>query len=308
MGQRHKDRHADGGRAASAMMPTTRLIFTAASMPADQARAIVELICASSPERAAEQRRNKIKRRFKNSLVRILKFAKHETLRKLHRYMHSHRPLQAQDETVDHPDSIKIVFNPDELRNDLFSMLQSEFPDALQTVGSETLDALGYRDPWQLPAQNTLDFVSRRQNLLSNVSDEIYSTIKDEISTGLNEGESIADLSSRITSAFDDISKGRAEVIAETETAAAYSYASDQAARAAGVGYKKWVHSSVPKEPRPDHLAIDGMIIPVDEAFPVGDPPLMYPHDENGSAADVINCYCISIPVTEEEYNARPGG
>lgn len=303
MGQRHQDRHADGGRAARAM--NTRLIFTAAALPADQARAIVELICASSPERAAEQRRARIKRRFKNSLVRILKFAKHETLRKLHRYMHSHRPLQAQDEQQDHPDSIKIVFDPVELQQDLLRMLQVEFPGALQTVGNETLAALGYRDPWNLPAQQTLDFISRRQNLLSNVSDEIYNTIRGEISTGLNQGESIADLSRRITSAFDEIGKGRAEVIAETETAAAYSYASDQAARAAGVGYKKWVHSSVPKVPRPDHLAIDGLIIPVDQAFPVGDPPLMYPHDENGSAADVINCYCISIPVTEEEYNAQ---
>jgi hypothetical protein len=283
----------------------TRLIFTAAALPADQARAVVELICASSPEKAAEQRRNRIKRRFKNAFVRVLKFAKHETLRKLHRYLHSHRPLQAQDETVDHPDSIKIVFNPDELRQDLLSMLQTEFPNALTTVGNETLAALGYRDPWKLPAQQSLDFISRRQNLLSNVADEIYSTIKDEISTGLNQGESIADLSSRITSAFDAIGRDRAEVIAQTETAAAYSYASDQAARAAGVGYKKWIHSTVPKVPRPDHLAIDGLIIPVDEAFPVGDPPLMYPHDENGSAEDVINCYCISIPVTEEEYRQK---
>jgi Phage Mu protein F like protein len=282
-----------------------RLLLTTAAMPAAQARVIVELICAASPEKTALQRRNRIKRRFKNAFVRVIKFAKHETLRKLHRYLHSHRPLQAQDETVDHPDSIKIVFNVDELRQDLFNMLQTEFPNALTTVGNETLAALGYTDPWRLPAQNTLDFISRRQNLLSNVSNEIYDTIRGEISTGLNAGESIADLSKRITSAFDAIGTDRAEVIAQTETAAAYSYASDQAARAAGVGYKKWVHSDVPKVPRQDHLSIDGLIIPVDEAFPVGNPPLMYPHDENGAAEDVINCYCIAIPVTEEEYKAQ---
>jgi uncharacterized protein with gpF-like domain len=137
------------------------------------------------------------------------------------------------------------------------------------------------------------------------VPDEIYATIRNEISAGLNAGESIAQLSRRISAAFDEIEKGRAEVIAQTESAAAYSFASNKAAQAAGIGYKKWVHSSVPKEPRPDHLAIDGLIIPVDEAFPVGDPPLMYPHDGNGSAQDVINCYCISVPATEEEYKAQ---
>src|SRR4030095_16661375 len=282
-----------------------RLLLTTAAMPAAQARVIVELICAASPEKAALQRRNRIKRRFKNAFVRVIKFAKHETLRKLHRYLHSHRPLQAQDETLDHPDSIKIVFIPDELRQDLFIMLQSNFPNALTIVGNETLAALGYTDPWKLPAQNTLDFISRRQNLLGNVSNEIYDTIRGEISTGLNAGESIADLSKRITSAFDAIGTDRAEVIAQTETAAAYSYASDQAARAAGVGYKKEIHSDVPKVPRQYHLNIDGLIIPVDEAFPVGNPPLMYPHDENGSAEDVINCSCIAIPVTEEEYQAQ---
>jgi len=303
MGQRNKDCHANGGRATTAM--NTRLIFTAAAMPADQARAIVELICASSPERAAEQRRNRIERHFYNALLRILKFAKHETLRKLHRYLYSHRALTGQDEQVDHPDSVKVAFNIDELRQDLNTMLETEGLSALTTASNDTLDAVGYRDPWKLPAQDTLDFIARRQNLLSNVPQEIFDTIRAEISAGLNAGESIRDLSKRIMAAFDEIEKGRAKVIAQTETAAAYGFASDKAARQAGISYKKWIHSSVPKVPRPDHLAIDGLIIPMDEAFPVGDPPLMYPHDANGAAEDVINCFCLSIPVTEAEYQAQ---
>jgi hypothetical protein len=31
----------------------------------------------------------------------------------------------------------------------------------------------------------------------------------------------------------------------------------------------------------------------------------MFPHDPNGSAEDVINCGCISIPATEEDYQAQ---
>lgn len=283
----------------------TRLIFTAAALPADQARAVVELICAGSPESAALQKRNRMERHFHGAISRVLKFAEHETLRKLHRYKYLHRSLVSQEEQVDHPDSVKVAFNVDELRNDLNTMLETEGASALATAASDTLDSVGYRDPWKLPAQDTLDFIAQRQNLLSNVPDEIFDTIRNEISTGLNAGESIAQLSKRISAAFDEIEKGRAKVIAQTESAAAYGFASDAAARQAGIQYKKWIHSSVPKEPRPDHLAIDGLIIPMDEAFPVGDPPLMYPHDGNGSAQDVINCYCISIPVTESEYQAQ---
>jgi len=283
----------------------TRLILTTAVLPVGQARAVVELICAASPERAHEQRRNRIERRFHNAIVRVLKFSKHETLRKLHRYKYSHRPLRGQEQQADHPDSIRIAFNIDELRHDLLTMLETEGASALATAASDTLASVGYRDPWKLPAQDALDFIARRQNLLSNVPNEIYATIRDEISTGLNAGESISDLSKRISSAFDDISKTRAELIAQTETAAAYSFASDKAARAAGVPYKKWIHSVISKVPRPDHLAIDGLILPMDEAYPVGDPPLMYPHAPDGAAEDVINCRCMSIPVPESDYLAQ---
>ena len=184
-------------------------------------------------------------------------------------------------------------------------MIETEFPAALSDIAQDTLDALGYTDPWKIPAQDTLDMIFNRKNLIRGVSDDIFSEIKSEIAIGLTKGESIAQISKRITKAFDDITSTRAELIAETETGAAYNYASYLASKRVGVRYKQWIHSNVPKVPRPDHLAIDGLIIPIDEAYPVGDPPLMYPHDPDGAAADVINCYCISIPVTEEEYRAQ---
>jgi SPP1 gp7 family putative phage head morphogenesis protein len=210
-----------------------------------------------------------------------------------------------QGEQPDHPDSVRIAFSVDELKRDLLTMLETEGLSALNTAASDTLEQVGFRDPWKLPAQDTLDFIARRQNLLSNVPQEIFDSIREEISAGLNKGESIRDLSKRITKAFDEIGKERAQVIAQTETAAAYGFASDKAARAAGITYKKWIHSVISKVPRPDHLAIDGLIIPFDEAYPVGNPPLMYPHAPDGAAEDVINCRCMSIPVTEDEYKAR---
>ena len=210
-----------------------------------------------------------------------------------------------QEEQQDHPDSLKIAFNVDELRNDLLTMLETEGASALATASQDTLDAVGYRDPWKLPAQDALDFIARRQNLLSNVPNEIFDIIRNEISAGLNAGESIRDLSKRISSAFDEIGKTRATLIAQTETAAAYGFASDKAARAAGVPYKKWIHSVISKVPRPDHVAIDGLIVPMDEPYPVGDPPLMYPHAPDGAPEDVINCRCLSVPVPESEYLAQ---
>jgi uncharacterized protein with gpF-like domain len=139
--------------------------------------------------------------------------------------------------------------------------------------------------------------------LLSGISDEIFADIQKEIAAGLKAGESLDQLAARISAAFDHILEERAALIADTETSAAYGFASDLAARQAGVGFKQWIHAGLPAVPRPDHLEIDGLIVPMDEPYPVGDPPLMYPHDPDGSAEDVINCGCISIPATQEDYD-----
>jgi hypothetical protein len=261
------------------------------------------LICRVNATTTFDRTRKRLQKRFKRELVRVIEFAKHETLRKAHRYLHRNRPLMGAEE--DHPDSSKIVFDEEELRRDIQTLLETEFPITITTAADDTLKSVGYYGtPYNVPSQDVLDFISRRENLLSDVPSEIFQKVKDTISEGLNQGESISDLSTRITEAFSEIESGRAETIAETETLAAYNYASNKAAQAAGIAFKQWIHGGS-QVPRPDHIAIDGMIVPFEEAFPVGSPPLMYPHDPNGSPEDVINCSCFSIPATEEGYKAQ---
>jgi uncharacterized protein with gpF-like domain len=273
-------------------------------MPAQEGRVVVRMLCKSRKAHHLEASRNKLQEGFHNSLVRVLDFAKHETLRKVHRHLYTHRPLMGQEES-DHPDSARVAFDAAALGQDLDSMLQSELPTILDAGAQDTLNAVGYRDPWKLPAQDTLNFIANRQNLLSGVPDEIYQQIQSELTDGLNAGETTAQLSQRIQNAFDEISKGRADVIAATETAAAYGYSSHLAALQAGIEYKKWLHSVISKEPRPDHLEIDGLVIPIDELYPVGDPRLMYPHAPDGSAEDVINCRCISVPASRADFERQ---
>jgi hypothetical protein len=267
----------------------------------------VAVIC-SDDSTTALRTRNRLEKHFTAALVRVFKFAEHETLRKLQRYMHSHRPIMGAEEPLDHPDTLRIVFSVDELRKDLSEMLATELPLTLNIAATDTLAAIGSRDPFQMAAQPTLDFIARRQNFLSKIPDEIWEVIRGEISEGLYAGEPLRDISARITKAFDFIETERATLIARTETSSAYAFASHSAAVAAGVTHKKWVHSVIPIVPRPDHLAIDGLIVPIDQPFPVGDPQLMYPHDGNGSAEDVINCRCISVPTSEAAYKAQQNG
>jgi hypothetical protein len=277
-------------------MSPIRFIFSAAAMPSDQALMLVHLACQDAPPAHARTRK-RLKQRFKRSLIRVLNFAKHETLRKMHRYLYSHRAITGQE----HPGAARITFNQDELLQDLQSLIYSEIPGMLEDTTKATLDSVGSSLPWTMPTQDVLDFIASRERLLSGLPQEFYQKILGEVSAGLTAGDSLADLSNRISAAFNSIEEGQADVIADTETAAAFNYATDKAARAAGVEYKQWVHggSLVPRE---DHLAIDGLVVPIAEPFPVGDPPLMFPHDPGGSPEDVINCSCVSLPATADQY------
>jgi uncharacterized protein with gpF-like domain len=275
-------------------MTKPRIIFSLNALRLPEGIAL-RVVCQNAPPKH-EQVQKQMKAQFKKSLSRVLNFAKHETLRKLHRYHHAHKPLQGQD----HPGASRTGFDPGELAQDLQSMLYGELPDMLQTAADSTIETLG-AEPFTMPSQDVLDFIANRADLLSGLPEELYQRITDELSQGLSAGESLAELSDRISQAFDDIESGTAEVIADTETSAAFNYATNAAARSAGVEFKQWIHGGS-RVPREDHLAIDGLVVPFDEPFPVGSPPLMFPHDPDGSPEDVINCSCVSMPATADQY------
>jgi hypothetical protein len=80
---------------------------------------------------------NRIKRRFKNALCAEVPAKRFEAA-SLHAQPSAH---PGQDETVDHPDSIKIVFNRTNFSRISIPCCKPN-SQALQTVGNETLAAL----------------------------------------------------------------------------------------------------------------------------------------------------------------------
>jgi uncharacterized protein with gpF-like domain len=95
----------------------------------------------------------------------------------------------------------------------------------------------------------------------------------------------------------------RARRIAMTETAAAYGAGRDSAMKSAGVQWKQWLTSGNDNV-RPYHAEANGQTVTIDEPFIVGGEELMHPGDDTGSAANVINCHCISIAVAQVPDNA----
>ncbi len=294
-----------------------RALIAAASMAPHDARNVLRLICEggmtttvtlNEPTEGEKHyaKREKFIKRMKSSADRVLEYARHETLRKVEKHFRENPSIHsAEGETVEDPQpsslAARLTFDRPTFREELLAALAEDQAAALQTSGQQLFDEIGKDSVWRLPSQDAIGFIQDRANLLANVPDEVHAQIMGSIEQGLQNGESRKDLMARISTAFDEIGKARAETIANTETAAAFNYARDKAMREAGVTHKRWLHSQSPliKEPRPTHLEADGQVQPIDDAFDVGGVQFMRPADDSLGAGpeDIINCHCVAIPV-----------
>ena len=87
-------------------------------------------------------------------------------------------------------------------------------------------------------------------------------------------------------------SKDRALIIAQNEANTLFNYADYDSAVRSGKQYKVWLTENDSRV-RPEHAEVDGMRIPINEYFTVGEDKMLYPHDMNASASNIVNCRCV---------------
>lgn len=101
-------------------------------------------------------------------------------------------------------------------------------------------------------------------------------------------------LARRISRQYEDIALWQCRRIAQTETMIGLAEAGNIAARSLDVGFtKQWVTSGLANT-RDSHLAMDGVIVDMDDTFKLTDCEMMYPHDASlgAPAGEIINCAC----------------
>jgi uncharacterized protein with gpF-like domain len=292
--------------------PIERALVAAAAMPAPQARNVLMLICQGGMTMPVEKptegqkhyaKREKFIHQYKAACDRVLKYAKHETLRNIEKHFRENNHTGISSAESDLPSSLaaRLTFKGPRFHDELLAALREVALSALTVAGQHLFDELGRDDPFKLPSALATAFLDVRENLLANVPDEVHAEIMASIQDGLEQGETRRELMARIASKFDEISKGRATTIANTETAAAFNYARNKAMRDAGVTHKRWLHSQSPdiREPRNSHVEYDGQVRPIDKPFNIGGVKFMYPSDDSLGAGpeDIINCHCVAVAV-----------
>ena len=147
---------------------------------------------------------------------------------------------------------------------------------------------------------------SQRLGELTQISthEQISSLIENTISEGL----SIADLTRKIQEGGWRNEYYQARRYALTETLRAHSVAHEEAIQQSpACDSKEWRHTGGSKnKPRPNHVAMDGQIVPKDKPFELQgrDGTMyypMYPRDSSLPASESVNCHCIHRGIVNKD-------
>lgn len=139
---------------------------------------------------------------------------------------------------------------------------------------------------------------------LKGFTAEMNKKIVRDIVEADKQGGSVAKFTAIIQEHYNGIGAGRAEMIARTASMQAYNEAA-WARTKEYAPYKEWIPTLNSERTRPSHLAMEGVIIPVDEAFKVPGfraskntwieaCEMMYPLDSSlgAPAGQIIQCRC----------------
>lgn len=136
------------------------------------------------------------------------------------------------------------------------------------------------------------------QSFAEEVNDTTWNLLRDSLTEGIANGESIDDLAKRVDAVMGDRIRSSREVIARTETTKASTSGTLESWRQSGVVTgKEWV-ASLDKRTRETHVAAHGQVVGLDELFTVGAATGTGP-GQMSSARESVQCRCSIIPVLD---------
>lgn len=161
--------------------------------------------------------------------------------------------------------------------------------------------------------QAVADLNAQAQGIAKTTQRRMNASIRE----GIAENESVGDIMGRVTQSLRDMADGdddpdtdinqsRARRVASTTTTTAFESGQEKAMRETGMYGRMWL-SQRDVYVRRGHLEADGQTVRMGEPFEVACRPsapeeeLKHPGDPTGSACNVVNCRCTSLPIPDAE-------
>jgi hypothetical protein len=195
------------------------------------------------------------------------------------------------------------LWDPDEWEADFRAAYRAVAPKAVldsvvKSVAEMNID-IGFdvHDP-----RITVFVQSQSFNFVRNIDDTTKSALADMLDEALAKGTPTAVFRAQIENKFAEYQGHRAVAIARTEMGIAENYGSQFALEeAVGLGMKAkkmWI-SARDNRVRDSHIAADGQVVRVDQAFVVGRCRMLYPMDgaRCSDPGEIVMCRCRTVPI-----------
>jgi SPP1 gp7 family putative phage head morphogenesis protein len=184
-------------------------------------------------------------------------------------------------------------------------MLLQSHVDTMDTRPALTADAFVIPSPVELFAEI---YLRSRRGFLMDLGTDAWNIVRGELIAGMNDGEGIGELRSRVMSVAD-VAQPRAERIARTEVVGATNAGAIEQVRASKLDSTKTWLATNDKRTRKSHRDVDGTTVRLDETFLVGGVRMDRPHDPTAPADEVIQCRCtLTFEIGDDALTAAAFG
>lgn len=183
-------------------------------------------------------------------------------------------------------------------RREVQTVIIPELERTMRAAADKVLERIAGKAPvlWDASQPQAQVFLTQTENQLVGVGDDMWKRTRDQLIIGMQDGESIQQLSARVKEVLSTID-ARARTIARTEVIGASNAGAYQQLQLLGndaPARKTWL-STRDGRTRLTHRAANGQTVEFGAPFTVGGARFDYPGDPNAPADERINCRCTLV-------------
>ncbi|MCK9598076.1 MAG: phage portal protein [Sphaerochaeta sp.] len=186
--------------------------------------------------------------------------------------------------------TVSRIFDRDKEDALAVDFLLPELRSILERAGEDALDLVEPQTDFDMTARIERAIKSHAAKLAEEVNRTTVEGLGRDLAEGLAQGEGIGEISGRVAARFEEFPLWRSDLIARTETTNALNQGLEEGFRQSDVtNAKEWV-ATMDDRTRDEHLALDGEVVKLGEAFSNG---LQRPGEPN--------CRCAIAPAFIED-------
>jgi len=179
---------------------------------------------------------------------------------------------------------------------------QAIYDSIIASVGQDALDQVDSMLDFNISTPYVDDYLQGKiGRRISYINETTKSELAETLTEGINQGESIPNLATRVSEVFDRAKNVRAETIARTETMSTVNGGTHAGYKQSNVvTSEEWI-ATPDSRVRPHHSTMGGQIVKVDAMFTSGlGNKAEYP-GSFGIPKEDINCRCTIAPIVKGE-------